>query len=68
MKTIIGLFWNREDVQSSIRQLKVADVDEDRISVLTRTKAVRKFLDGDQSHVVAKHVGWGVLFGLPFLV
>jgi len=68
MKTISGLLWNREDVQSSIGQLKEADVDEDRISVLTRNKAVRKFLGGDQSHVVAKHIGWGVLFGLPFLV
>ena len=66
MKTIIGLLWHREDVQSSIRQLKEIGVDEDRISVLTRTKAARKFLDGDQSHVVAKHIGWGVLFGIAF--
>jgi len=64
MKTIIGLLWNREDVQSSIGQLKEADVDEDRINVLTRTKAVRKFLDCDQSHVVAKHIGWGIFFGI----
>ena len=64
MKTIIGLLWHREDVQSSIRQLKEIGVDEDRISVLTRTKAARKVLDGDQSHVVAKHIGWGVLFGI----
>jgi hypothetical protein len=64
MKTISGLLWNREDVQSSIRQLKETGVDEDRISVLARNKAVRKFLGGDQSHVVEKHIGWGVLFGI----
>lgn len=64
MKTIIGLFSNKEDVQSSIRQLKETGVDEERISVFTRNQVIRKFLDSGESHVVLKYIGWGVLFGI----
>jgi hypothetical protein len=64
MKTVIGLLWSDENVQSSIQKLKELGVAEDAISVLTQNVAVRQLLGGDQGRVVAKCALWGALLGI----
>ena len=64
MKTVIGLFSKDEEVQRSIYKLQVAGLAEGKISILTHEEAVRKFLDGNQNHIVEKYAGWGAVFGI----
>ena len=63
MKTVIGLFWEDENVNSSIHKLKRAGFAEDMISVLTRDSKVRKLLNCAGGRVLAKCVGFGAFLG-----
>jgi hypothetical protein len=63
MKTVIGLFWDDENIQSSIHKLRQAGCAEDTINVLTRVGAVRKLLDGGRGQMVAKCAVCGALLG-----
>jgi hypothetical protein len=64
MKTVVGLLWSEERVQSSIRRLKELGADEDAISVLSQDNAVRELLGADQGHPVARYALWGALLGI----
>jgi hypothetical protein len=64
MKTIIGLFWSDQGVQSAIHKLKELGVAEDAISVLTQDVAVRKLLRVDQGHPVLRCALRGALLGV----
>jgi len=64
MKTVIGLLWNDESVQSCIHQLKEVGLAENSISVLDHYAAVRELVGTYQSHVVAKYAFWGALLGI----
>jgi hypothetical protein len=62
MKTVVGLVWCDEDVESSIDRLKEAGFAQDRVDVLTRIS--RKRLVGDQGHPVVRSAGWGAVVGI----
>jgi hypothetical protein len=64
MKTVVGLLWSEEGIQSSIRKLKELGADEDAISVLSQDSAVRELLGADQGHPVARYALWGALLGV----
>jgi hypothetical protein len=64
MKTVVGLLWSEEGIQSSIRQLKELGADEDAISVLSQDNAVRELLGADHGHPVAGYALWGALLGI----
>jgi hypothetical protein len=64
MKTVIGLLWSDETVQSSIHRLKELGVAEGTISVLSQESAVRKLLGANQGHIVARYAFWGALLGI----
>ncbi len=64
MKTVVGLLWSEEGVQSSIRRLKELGVDENAISVLSQDTAVRDLLGADWGHPVARYALWGALLGI----
>lgn len=64
METVIGLFWDEENVQSAIQRMKEVGFAEKEISVLARQDEVRRLLNGDQGHIVGKYAFWGALLGI----
>jgi hypothetical protein len=64
MKTVIGLLWNDESVQSCIHRLKEMGLTENSISVLDRYTAVRELIGTYQIRGVAKYTFWGALLGI----
>ena len=64
METVIGLFWDEENVQSAIQRMKEVGVAEKEISVLAHQDEVRRLLNGNQGHIVGKYAFWGALLGI----
>jgi hypothetical protein len=64
MRTVIGLFSDDENAQSSIHRLEETGLAEDQISVLPRDIAVQTLLAGNQIRRVAPYMAWGALCGI----
>jgi hypothetical protein len=65
MKTVIGLFSKREDIERASQQLSDAGLEnEGKIQTLTSETAIRELLGGHQSQVLANYTGWGLFSGL----
>jgi hypothetical protein len=62
MNTVIGLFWCKEDIQSSMQRLKEAGVPQDSVDVLTHVS--RKRLCSNLCHPVARSAIWGAVIGV----
>jgi hypothetical protein len=67
MRTVIGLFLDDENAQSSILKLEETGLAEDQISVLTQPQAVQNLLIGNQTRRVAPYIAWGTLCGMVIL-
>jgi hypothetical protein len=62
MKTVIGLFWSEDDIQSSIQTLENAGVPTDNVDILSHIS--RKRLCDNLCHPVARSAGWGAVIGV----
>jgi hypothetical protein len=74
MKTIVGLFSNRENIEQASHDLiSTGLVDRPQIQVLTSADSVKQLLAGHQSHLLLTRVGLSLfasllLFGLYNLI
>jgi hypothetical protein len=62
MNTVIGLFWCKEDIQSSMQKLEEAGVPQASVDVLTHIS--RERLCGNLCHPVARSATWGAAIGV----
>lgn len=64
MTTVIGLFRNDENIQSSIDRLQDAGLAADKIRIFTSYDDVQKLFSGNESHLVVRYVVWGAVLGI----
>jgi sodium--glutamate symport carrier gltS len=64
MRTVIGLFPSRQDVNQEIEQLEEAGFSRENIHVLANSRAIKDLIGCDPSCIVAKYVSWGALLGI----
>jgi hypothetical protein len=64
MKTIIGLVGSSVDIAQPIHRLQDSGITDDRVSVISQEKAVRKLLGCEPSCVVMRYAAWGAAIGI----
>jgi hypothetical protein len=64
MKTVIGLFSRRSDIELASQVLNDAGLNKKEIQVLTSEAAIKDLLGGQQNQVLALYLGWGLFIGL----
>lgn len=64
MRTVIGLFPSKQEVNNEIKRLEDAGYDSDNIRVLTNNWSIKKILGCEPNRVVAKYASWGALIGI----
>jgi hypothetical protein len=64
MKSVIGLFCRQVDITSTVYRLKGAGFAEEKITLLTQEKAIRRQLGCEPTCVVSRYAGWGASIGM----